>query len=117
MLLVFPNLARPLGPVKNHAPPGVQLLQDLLRITPEAISHAVRHARPTIISVSLRRNPSNLVLKISDNGSGIAGGQSSREGFGLGNMRARAKNIGAELDVRGSAGRGTSVVLRLPIVS
>jgi hypothetical protein len=26
MLLVFSNLARPLGPVKNHAPRGVQLL-------------------------------------------------------------------------------------------
>jgi signal transduction histidine kinase len=34
----------------------------------EAISNAVRHARPTIISVSLRRNPPNLVLKIRDNG-------------------------------------------------
>jgi hypothetical protein len=64
MLLVFPNLARPLGPVKNHAPPGVQLLQDLLRITPEAISNAVRHARPTIISVSLRRSSPNLVLRV-----------------------------------------------------
>jgi signal transduction histidine kinase len=95
--------------------PSVQ--QDLLRIAQEAISNAIRHARPTVISVSLRRNPSNLVLKISDNGSGIAGGQGSREGFGLGNMRARAKNIGAELDIRGSAGRGTSVVVRLPIVS
>jgi len=95
--------------------PSVQ--QDLLRIAQEAISNAIRHARPTVISVRLRRNPSNLVLKISDNGSGIAGGQSSREGFGLGNMRARAKNIGAELDIRGSAGRGTSVVVRLPIVS
>jgi hypothetical protein len=40
--------------------PSVQ--QDLLRITQEAISNALRHARPTVISVSLRRNPPNLVL-------------------------------------------------------
>jgi signal transduction histidine kinase len=32
-------------------------------------------------------------------------------------MRARAKNIGAELDVRSTAGSGTSVVVRLPIIS
>jgi len=37
----------------------------------EAISNAARHARPTIISVSLRRSPPNLVLKIRGNGSGI----------------------------------------------
>jgi two-component system NarL family sensor kinase len=91
--------------------------QDLLRIAQEAISNAVRHARPTVIGVSLRRNPTNLVLKIRDNGSGIANDRSSDEGFGFGNMRARAKNIGAELDIRSSAGSGTSVVVRLPIIS
>jgi PAS domain S-box-containing protein len=95
--------------------PSVQ--QDLLRIAQEAISNAIRHARPTVISVGLRRNPPNLVLKIRDNGSGIANDRSSSEGFGFGNMRARAKNIGAELDIRSSAGSGTSVVVRLPIIS
>jgi signal transduction histidine kinase len=95
--------------------PWVQ--QDLLRIAQEAISNAIRHARPTAISVSLRRNPPNLVLKIKDNGSGIADGRSSGEGFGFANMRTRAKNIGAELDIRSSAGSGTSVVVRLPIIS
>jgi signal transduction histidine kinase len=95
--------------------PSVQ--QDLLRITQEAISNALRHARPTIISVSLRRNPPNFVLKIRDNGSGIAKDRSSGEGLGFTNMRARAKNIGAELDVRSTAGSGTSVVVRLPIIS
>jgi PAS domain S-box-containing protein len=91
--------------------------QDLLRIAQEAISNAIRHARPTAISVSLRRNPPDLVLKIRDNGSGMAAGRSSGEGFGLDNMRARAKNIGAELDIRSRAGTGTSVIVRLPIIS
>jgi signal transduction histidine kinase len=95
--------------------PWVQ--QDLLRIAQEAISNAIRHARPAVISVSLGRSPPNLVLKIRDNGSGIADGRSSGDGFGFGNMRARAKNIGAELDIRSSAGSGTSVIVRLPIIS
>jgi signal transduction histidine kinase len=95
--------------------PSVQ--QDLLRIAQEAISNAIRHARPTVISVSLQRNPPNLVLKIRDDGSGIARSRSSGEGFGFANMRARAKNIGAELDIGSSAGSGTSVVVRLPIIS
>jgi PAS domain S-box-containing protein len=95
--------------------PSVQ--QDLLRIAQEAISNAVRHARPTVISVSLRWNPPNLVLEIRDNGSGIANDRSSDEGFGFANMRARAKNIGAELDIRSATGSGTSVVVRLPIIS
>jgi PAS domain S-box-containing protein len=95
--------------------PWVQ--QDLLRIAQEAISNAIRHARPTVINVSLRGDPPNLVLKIKDDGSGIANDRSSGEGFGFGNMRARAKKIGAELDIRSSARSGTSVIVRLPIIS
>jgi PAS domain S-box-containing protein len=94
-----------------------QVQQDLLRIAQEAISNALRHAQPTVIGVSLRWDPPNLVLKIRDNGSGIVGGRpiSGGEGFGFANMRARAKNLGAELHIRSSAGTGTSVVVRLPI--
>src|SRR5258708_1299165 len=99
---------------ESLAPP---VQQDLLRIAQEAISNALLHARPTVISVSLRCDPPNLVLKIRDNGSGIANGRSSGGGFGFANMRARAKNIGAELDIRSTAGSGTSVVVRLPIDS
>jgi two-component system, NarL family, sensor kinase len=97
--------------------PKVQ--QDLLRIAQEAISNALRHAQPTVINVSLRWDPPNLVLKIRDNGSGIAGGRpiSGGEGFGFANMRTRAKGLGAELDIRSSAGTGTNVVVRLPIPS
>ena len=62
------------------------------------MSNAVRHAKPTVINVSLRCDPPNLVLEITDNGSGIADPQTACiEGFGLSNMQARAeKLIGGE---------------------
>jgi predicted ATPase/signal transduction histidine kinase len=92
-----------------------QVQQDLLRIGQEAISNALRHAQPTEIRVSLRVNPPNLVLKVTDNGSGLAKsrGVSEGQGFGFANMRARAKNLGATLEVRSNPGHGTSVIVRL----
>ena len=52
---------------------------------------ALRTSKPTVISVNLRCNPPNLVLEVTDNGSGIADSQAaSKEGFGFSNMRARA---------------------------
>jgi signal transduction histidine kinase len=92
-----------------------QSQQDLLRIAQEAISNALRHAQPTEIKVSLRGNPSNLVLRVTDNGSGLArvGLVSEGQGFGFSNMRERAKNLGATLDVQSKRGRGTSVIVRL----
>jgi signal transduction histidine kinase len=89
--------------------------EDLLRIAQEAMSNAVRHAKPTVISVSLRCDSPNLVLEVTDNGSGIANtGDACREGFGLSNMQARAENLGAQFEVRTGVGSGTSIVVRLP---
>jgi predicted ATPase/signal transduction histidine kinase len=97
---------------------STQVQQDLLRIGQEAISNALRHAQPTEIRVSLRGNPPNLVLKVVDNGSGLEkAGPSGGQGFGFDNMRARAKSLGAALDIRSRPGRGTSVIVRLRIPS
>jgi PAS domain S-box-containing protein len=100
-------------PEKNVLP---TVRQDLLRIAQEAISNAVRHAKPTVISVNVRWDPPNLVLEVTDNGSGIANAKlANGDGFGLSNMRARAENLGAQFDVRTAADRGTSIVVLVPI--
>jgi signal transduction histidine kinase len=89
---------------------------ELLRIAQEAISNAVRHAKPTVISVSVRDEAPNLVIEVTDNGSGIAEPQlASGDGFGLSSMRARAEHLGAQFEVRTAAGRGTSIIVRLPL--
>ena len=87
-----------------------------MRIAQEAISNAVRHAKPTVINVNLRCNPRDIVLEVTDNGSGIADSQAaSTEGLGFSNMRARAENIGAQLNVRTASGRGTTIVVNVPV--
>lgn len=92
-----------------------QVQQHLLRIAQEAISNAIRHANPTFLNVLLQSNSTELVLEIDDNGTGIdTAGLGCSEGFGLGNMRERAKQLGAELDIRTAPGGGTSVIVRLP---
>jgi signal transduction histidine kinase len=104
------------GVRKESLPLHIQ--QDFLRIAQEAIGNALRHAKPTVISVNLRLDSPNLVLEIRDNGSGLDNTRpDSGEGLGLGNMRDRAKNLGAELDIRTTAGRGTGIIVRLPINS
>ena len=76
----------------------------------------MRHAKPTIIGVSVRSEPPELVLEVSDNGSGMTQGLGAGgEGFGLANMRARAEKLGARLEVRTAAGRGTRILVRLPL--
>jgi PAS domain S-box-containing protein len=95
----------------------VVVRQDLLRIAQEAISNALRHATSTAISVSLRSDSQNLILKVKDNGRGITTEAEAREGFGFVNMRARVKKLNGSLDIRTAPGRGTSIVVSVPVNS
>jgi GAF domain-containing protein len=102
------------GVVEDCLQPFAQL--ELLRIAQEALSNAVRHAKPTVISVNLRSNPPKIVLEISDNGSGIADSRlANGEGFGLASIRSRAEHIGADLEIRTAVGRGTTVLVTVPM--
>jgi DNA-binding NarL/FixJ family response regulator/signal transduction histidine kinase len=99
----------------NDLPPETQ--EHLLRIAQEAISNAVRNAKPTAISVSLHRDRSHLELQIRDNGCGISIGKVlNQKGLGMTNMQKRAEKVGGSLDIRAGAGRGTSITLTLPIM-
>jgi GAF domain-containing protein len=102
------------GVLEDSLSPSIQ--QDLLRIAQEAMSNAVRHAKPSVISVKLRCKPPVVVLEVTDNGSGIANSNAtSKEGLGFSNMRARAEHIGAQLEIRTAVGRGTSIVVCVPM--
>src|SRR3984893_13303672 len=93
-----------------------RIQHELLRISQEAISNAVRHAKPTVVTMTLRWEPPNLILKVKDNGSGISSASLEKsEGFGLRNMRTRAGQIDGKLDIQTAASHGTSIVLTVPI--
>ncbi len=94
----------------------MRVQHELLRIAQEAISNAVRHARPTLIIVTLRWDPPNLVLQIADNGSGFSKALLEQsDGVGLGSMRERAAQIDAKLEIQTAVGQGTSIIVTVPI--
>jgi len=95
-----------------------QVQHEVVRICQEAISNAVRHAKSTVITTSLVWNAPDLTLKVTDNGSGISASRLEQTaGFGMANMRARAEKLGAKLQIETSVGRGTSIIVTLPISS
>jgi signal transduction histidine kinase len=99
---------------ENSLPP--KLRHELLRIAQEAIHNAVRHANPTVVTVSLRWDTPSLVLKVKDNGSGISAARLEKsEGLGLGSMKERASVIGGQFEIETGAGHGTSIIVTVPI--
>jgi signal transduction histidine kinase len=94
--------------------PPAEVELAFFRVAQEALSNAVRHGRPPI-TVRYWTTPSSASLAIDDAGAGIAAaaetaGTASGH-FGLLNMRQRAEQIGALLDVRRWPSGGTRVTL------
>ena len=88
----------------------------LFRICQEALTNIVRHARATRVAVGLKKVRHRVVLKISDNGVGIEESQIlDPRAFGLVGMRERAGFFGGEVKVSGIPGKGTSVVVSIPL--
>jgi signal transduction histidine kinase len=87
----------------------------LYRIAQEAMSNASRHANASSITLGLSQEGRNLVLTISDNGSGFKVSGNPVDGIGLRTMRHRAQLIGASIAILSEPGRGTIVECVLPI--
>lgn len=81
----------------------------LYRIAQEAINNATRHGRADEIEVRLTNDDEVILLRITDNGLGIAHTSGSASGLGLSIMTYRANLAGGELLIDSPAGGGTTV--------
>ena len=84
---------------------------NLLAIIKESLNNAVKHANATEIHISINFKSTVLEVNITDNGTGFDQ-ESPSDGFGVENMRRRAKMIGGEFELTSNEG-GTSIGIRL----
>ena len=87
------------------------------RIAQEAVTNALRHSGASQLQVTLQADQGQeLRLEVEDNGKGFdPQAPPPDEHYGLLNMQARAKGIGASLSIHSEAGSGTAVRLVLPL--
>jgi len=103
----------------ESSPEEIAMEQNLsttvFRICQEALTNVVRHSGATRVKVTLRKEPSRIVLSVSDNGEGIKEDQlSDPKSFGLVGMRERALSHGGTVKITGIPGRGTTVSVSIP---
>jgi signal transduction histidine kinase len=88
----------------------------LFRIAQETMTNVARHANASEIIINLGRSEGCIILKIQDNGKGITEEEiHSMNSLGLLGMRERISPLHGEVFVSGKPGRGTTVIVRVPL--
>lgn len=89
---------------------------ELLHVVREALSNVARHAHASRVLVDVTGVDDGLRLEIIDNGIGFDPAALAQGGHhGLVNLRERAANVGGRLEIDSQSGRGTRLVVTIPM--
>ena len=86
----------------------------LFHIAQEALANIAKHAKARNVVINLRRDGSQVVLSLMDDGRGFDMSNVKRySGHGLQNMQERAHAMGADFEVTSEVGQGTHIIVRI----
>jgi signal transduction histidine kinase len=91
----------------------------LYRVTQEALTNVLRHAKAKRVSVLLERRKDSISLIIEDDGAGfdtatMFQAARSRGKLGLLGMRERIAMVGGTIEIESNPGAGTTIFARIP---
>jgi two-component system sensor histidine kinase UhpB len=88
----------------------------VFRIVQEALTNVARHAGASAVRLIMRQTSENISVKIHDNGRGITDDElDDPSSIGVVGMRERAELIGAHLAITARPGKGTAVLIVVPL--
>jgi signal transduction histidine kinase len=88
----------------------------LLRITQEALTNIVKHARSTKVRIELTSTAESVRLSVQDDGHGFSPCTANTiSGFGLAAMEERARQVGGLLKIHCEPGCGTQIQITVPL--
>jgi len=87
----------------------------IFRIFQEALTNAARHAKATVVNVSLVQNNSSFILEVQDNGVGCTQCKlENPSSLGLIGIRERIMFLGGTLKITSTEGKGTTIYASIP---
>jgi PAS domain S-box-containing protein len=90
----------------------------LFRIYQESLTNVARHANATAVCSSLKIDGTNIVLTVADNGTGFnTSQQTKRKTLGLLGMKERVTMFNGKYSIESTPGKGTQVVVQIPMAN
>jgi signal transduction histidine kinase len=114
-------------PMKSEVDPQAMAYLDqeqqytLFYLIEEAANNARKHAEAKLIKVKVSLEETNVVVRIMDNGKGfdvekMRADYAAGSSFGMVNMRDRTEHVRGFLDMQSVIGKGTTIIVKIPIV-
>ncbi len=101
-------------------PSDQRVKNNLLLVAREALRNALTHARARNVLVRLALAKEGLTMEVKDDGCGFdvfSAGASERGHYGILGMRERIEQLGGQLSLVSDRGKGTQVLVTLPLPS
>ena len=104
----------------NLAPPrnlSREIASAVYRLAQECLNNVAKHAAASRVNISLHSTDGGLRLCVEDNGVGfhVEEALAGRGSFGIAGMRERIALLGGKFQITSSPGRGTRLVIELPV--
>ncbi len=120
------SYAKRLGiPISFHATAfnkrlDLEIETTIYRIVQEALTNIAKHAHAKEVIISLDKKNTRLITKVEDNGKGFmlktsAAGESYSQGSGILGMKERVFNVGGTFHIESKQGRGTKLLVEIPL--
>ena len=88
----------------------------LFRILQEALKNVADHAQASLVHIHLRMDEEFVTLEVEDNGKGMSEERLKHpSSIGFVQMKERALSVGGTAEIKGRKGKGTTVVIQIPI--
>ncbi len=108
------KVALAVGDVEDRLPADLETL--VFRVSQEALTNVLKHARVGHAELALDRVGDRLRLRIADRGVGFdPAAQASESLGGLRGMRDRVELLGGHFDLRSRPGTGTTIEAEIPL--
>jgi signal transduction histidine kinase len=103
---------------ESRGNPDVETL--VYRIVQEALTNVAKHSGASAATVTLRREPDRLSVRVEDRGAGFRpqealSGRDEEHGFGVRAMRDRVEFVLGRFSLRSAPGEGTAVEAEIPL--
>jgi len=85
---------------------------NIYRVIQESINNALKYAEANHITVNFSSEKDALLFKISDDGKGFDI-NTIEMGNGINNIKKRAYDIGADIDINSEENKGTTIIMKI----